>query len=127
MTKNGENPKVEQIKGHVQNVIKCPKKCDHRKGSFFKEIALVPVESSDAAKLAAKKALSKLSNPVECINYIFMPNVIYQIVPNIPKLPKDAKEASDGAAANELENDGYSAGKAVANDGNWDGAANWAL
>ncbi|RNA41057.1 hypothetical protein BpHYR1_035056 [Brachionus plicatilis] len=46
---------------------------------------------------------------------------------SIPKLPKDAKEASDGAAVNELENDGYSAGKAVANDGNWDGAANWAL
>ncbi|RNA41054.1 hypothetical protein BpHYR1_035053 [Brachionus plicatilis] len=31
------------------------------------------------------------------------------IVLNIPKLPKDAKEASDGAAVNELENDGYSA------------------
>ncbi|RMZ95596.1 hypothetical protein BpHYR1_024738 [Brachionus plicatilis] len=29
-----------------------------KKGSFYKEIALVPVESSDAAKLAAKKALS---------------------------------------------------------------------
>ncbi|RNA33986.1 hypothetical protein BpHYR1_020428, partial [Brachionus plicatilis] len=37
-----------------------------RKGSFYKEIALVLVESSDAAKLAAKKALSKLSKPVEC-------------------------------------------------------------
>ncbi|RNA33590.1 SAM domain-containing SAMSN-1-like isoform X1 [Brachionus plicatilis] len=37
-----------------------------RKGSFYKEIALVPVESSDAAKLAAKKALNKQSNPVEC-------------------------------------------------------------
>ncbi|RNA13225.1 hypothetical protein BpHYR1_027182 [Brachionus plicatilis] len=35
-----------------------------RKGSFFKEIALVPVESSDAAKLVANKALSKQSNPV---------------------------------------------------------------
>ncbi|RNA20980.1 hypothetical protein BpHYR1_012952 [Brachionus plicatilis] len=34
-----------------------------RKGSFYKEIALVSVESSDAAKLAAKKALSKQSNP----------------------------------------------------------------
>ncbi|RNA32237.1 hypothetical protein BpHYR1_023153 [Brachionus plicatilis] len=33
---------------------------------FYKEIALVPVESSDAAKLAAKKALSKQSKPVEC-------------------------------------------------------------
>ncbi|RNA25738.1 hypothetical protein BpHYR1_023747 [Brachionus plicatilis] len=30
------------------------------------KIALVPVESSDAAKLAPKKALSKQSNPVEC-------------------------------------------------------------
>ncbi|RMZ97169.1 hypothetical protein BpHYR1_001378 [Brachionus plicatilis] len=34
-----------------------------RKGRFYKEIALVPVESSDAAILAAKKALSKQSNP----------------------------------------------------------------
>ncbi|RNA01193.1 hypothetical protein BpHYR1_035738, partial [Brachionus plicatilis] len=34
-----------------------------RKDSFYKEIALVPVESSDAAKLAAKKALSKQSKP----------------------------------------------------------------
>ncbi|RNA28870.1 hypothetical protein BpHYR1_028895 [Brachionus plicatilis] len=44
------------------------KKCDHRKGSFFKEIALVPVESFDAAKLAAKKALSKQSKSVESSN-----------------------------------------------------------
>ncbi|RMZ93158.1 hypothetical protein BpHYR1_032281 [Brachionus plicatilis] len=31
---------------------------------LYKEIALVPVESSEKAKLAAKKALSKHSNPV---------------------------------------------------------------
>ncbi|RNA17026.1 hypothetical protein BpHYR1_005392 [Brachionus plicatilis] len=37
-----------------------------RKGSFYKEIALVPVETSDAAKLAAKKALRKQSKPGEC-------------------------------------------------------------
>ncbi|RNA15053.1 hypothetical protein BpHYR1_017363 [Brachionus plicatilis] len=36
-----------------------------RKISFYKEIALVPVESSDAAKKVAKKALSKQSKPVE--------------------------------------------------------------
>ncbi|RNA18134.1 hypothetical protein BpHYR1_022511 [Brachionus plicatilis] len=41
------------------------KKSDHRfkkrkrKSIFYKEIALVPKESSDAAKSAAKKALSK--------------------------------------------------------------------
>ncbi|RNA05518.1 hypothetical protein BpHYR1_044148 [Brachionus plicatilis] len=32
-----------------------------KKGSFYKEIALVTVESSNAAKLDAKKALSKQS------------------------------------------------------------------
>ncbi|RNA21300.1 hypothetical protein BpHYR1_022401, partial [Brachionus plicatilis] len=36
------------------------------KGSFYKEVALVPVESFDAAKLASKKALSKQSKSVEC-------------------------------------------------------------
>ncbi|RMZ99036.1 hypothetical protein BpHYR1_012552 [Brachionus plicatilis] len=34
--------------------------------SFYKGIAMVPLESSYAAKLAAKKELSKQSNPVEC-------------------------------------------------------------
>ncbi|RMZ93329.1 hypothetical protein BpHYR1_025671 [Brachionus plicatilis] len=50
------------LPGHVLNVIKCSPKnviigiMSRIKGSFYKEIALVQVESSDAAKLAAKKA-----------------------------------------------------------------------
>ncbi|RNA40343.1 hypothetical protein BpHYR1_042484 [Brachionus plicatilis] len=69
---------IKEKLGHDQNVIKCsPKnviigimsrifKNRKRKGSFYKEIVLVTVESSNAAKLAAKKALSKQSKPVEC-------------------------------------------------------------
>ncbi|RNA41059.1 hypothetical protein BpHYR1_035059 [Brachionus plicatilis] len=88
---------VEQIKGHVQNVIKCPKKCDHRYHvqnviilitkilSKFENLKIMqflqrncfgPSISSDAAKLAAKKALSKLSNPVECKAFLITKYVI---------------------------------------------------
>ncbi|RNA12179.1 hypothetical protein BpHYR1_028098 [Brachionus plicatilis] len=62
----------EGLIGSFQNVIKCSPKnviiciITRIKGSFYKEIALFLIESSDAAKLAAKKTLSKQSNLVEC-------------------------------------------------------------